>query len=193
MVEVIHEEDEPDSLGGKSAIEVKQTSAALSKNPQIIAETIVFSFLQKQWHPERDIYLTPCIGVDSSSLLVMFYDSENDVLLESTKVPLLAYEGGKMFNLEAVLVAWLTVNYIFLCTGITDGMQFLKADFFNQARNKIEIYQSKLKITNVGISTCENKYVTEDFVSSQFLLERQERINLIQHKRFASKLEREKC
>ena len=193
MVQALNEEDEPDSHRSKSAIEVKQTSAALSKNPQIIAETIVFSFLQKQRHPERDIYLTPCIGVGSSSLLVMFYDSENDVLLESTKVPLLAYEEGMMFNLEAVLVAWLTVNYIFLCTGITDGMQSLKADFFNQARNKIEIYQSKLKITNVGISTCENKYVTEDFVSSQFLLERQERINLIQHKRFASKLEREKC
>ena len=34
--------------------------------------------------------------------------------------------------------------------------------------------------------------VQEDFVSSQFLLDRQERINLIHQKRFASKLETER-
>lgn len=67
-------------------------------------------------------------------------------------------------------------------------LTWVKADFFSQARSKIEIYQSKLKFTNVGKSICENKNVQEDFVSSQFLLDWQERINFVQHKRFASKL-----
>ena len=37
-------EKEPDSPGGKSPIE----ESSLSRNPQLIAETIVFSFLQKK-------------------------------------------------------------------------------------------------------------------------------------------------
>lgn len=40
-------EDPPESPGGKSAVEVKMKTA-LRKNPQIISQTIVFSFLQKK-------------------------------------------------------------------------------------------------------------------------------------------------
>ena len=38
-------EDEPDSPGGKSLVEAKVKSAYLLRNPQLVAESIVFSFL----------------------------------------------------------------------------------------------------------------------------------------------------
>ena len=96
-------EDEPDSPGGKSPEEVKVKSAFLSKNPQLVAESIVFSFLQKKRHPERENFLTPCIGVGSSFMLLMLYDSFHDVLLESAPVPLTLSGSGK-FRIEAIIV-----------------------------------------------------------------------------------------
>lgn len=70
-------------------------------------------------------------------------------------MPVLDQDGTMSSNLEAVNHKL----HFFLCTGITDIMQSLKADFFSQAWSKIDIYQSKLKFTNVGKSTCESKNV----------------------------------
>lgn len=71
-------DEQPDSLDGKSKLKNHWQG-----NPQIIAQTIVFSFLQKKYHPEQDNFLTPCIGIGRTELIVMFYDAEHDVLLES--------------------------------------------------------------------------------------------------------------
>nr|XP_022338513.1 RUN domain-containing protein 1-like isoform X1 [Crassostrea virginica]XP_022338519.1 RUN domain-containing protein 1-like isoform X1 [Crassostrea virginica]XP_022338529.1 RUN domain-containing protein 1-like isoform X1 [Crassostrea virginica] len=108
-------EKEPDSPGGKSPIE----ESSLSRNPQLIAETIVFSFLQKKKtkkkkHPELSHFLIPCVGIASNAMLLMFYDSEHDVFLESSFVPLLSSTCENMFSVEAILVTWLAVNYRFL-------------------------------------------------------------------------------
>jgi hypothetical protein len=149
----------------------------------------VFSFLQKQTYPEKDSFLTPCIGVGGSSMFVVFYDAEKDILLQSSELPLFESEGSGRFNVETVLVAWLTVNYNFLCSGVTTEMQTLKADFFSQAKDKLEIYNSQLKFSNVRNSAGESVEPRGDFVPSQFLLERQERINSIQQRIFLSKLE----
>ena len=72
---------------------------------------MVFSFLQRKTHPERESFLTPCIGIRSSELIVMLYDSENKVLVESSCIPLFR-EGktGCEFSYIAILVTWLTVN-----------------------------------------------------------------------------------
>ena len=126
-------EKEPDSPGGKSPIE----ESSLSRNPQLIAETIVFSFLQKKptkkQHPELSHFLIPCVGIASNAMLLMFYDSEHDVFLESSFVPLLSSTCENMFSVEAILVTWLAVNYRFLWTGLTDEMLQFKAGFFEEA------------------------------------------------------------
>lgn len=144
-------EEKTDSPGGKSPVEVKLKSS-LSKNPQIIAQTIVFSFLQKKAHPERDSFLTPCIGIGSSELLVMFYDSEHDVLLESSSIPLFNDPLSFEFSYSAILVSWFVVNYKFLCTGLPDHIKACKSDFFVQAGEKINIYEEKLAFGNVNSS-----------------------------------------
>jgi hypothetical protein len=121
-----------------------------SANPQIIAESIVFSFLQKQNYPERENFLTPCIGVGYSHLFVVLYDPEHDVLLESCKIPLVKAKDPHKFNLMAVVVSWLAVNYKFLCTGLTEEMMnFNKAEFSEQAQSKLHVYREKLYMGNV--------------------------------------------
>lgn len=124
----------------------------LHRNPQIIAQTIVFSFLQKKKHPERENFLTPCIGIGSTELIVMFYDSEHDVLLESSSVSLFENEFSCEFSFEAILVYWLTVNYKYFCCGIVEKDKKHKSNFFVHAKDKIHIYEDKLKLGNVSNS-----------------------------------------
>lgn len=92
----------------------------LHRNPQINAQTIVFSFLQKKKHPERENFLTPCIGIGSTELIVMFYDSEHDVLLESSSVSLFENELSCEFSFEAILVCWLTEKYKHFFSGLVE-------------------------------------------------------------------------
>lgn len=175
-------EEKTESPGGKSPVEVKTKSTSLSKNPQIIAETVVFSFLQKQTHPERTNFLTPCIAVGSSEMLVMFYDAEHDVLLESSKIPLfeLVEEMPKKVNLVAILVSWLVVNYKYLCSGLTEEMiDSYKAELFSHIKDKKDIYENKLALGNVGISVSskENSRKRETIVRSKYLFKKHQKLS----------------
>lgn len=143
--------DTPETPGEKYPVEVK-LKASLIENPQIIAQTIVFSFLQKKRHPNRDHFLTPCIGIGSSELIVMLYDSEHDVLLESSTIPLFENELSCRFSYCAILVCWLTVNYRYFCSGLTERYKMFKSNFFNIAREKINVYEHKLQFRNVRSS-----------------------------------------
>ncbi|XP_033751797.1 uncharacterized protein LOC117335731 [Pecten maximus] len=153
--------DDPQCPGGKSSEEAKTISSTsiLKRNPQIIAQSVVFSFLQKQTHPLSRHFMFPCIGIGSGGLVVYFYDSEHDVLLESTYIPLLVGPTSledrypSKLNLITILVSWFVVNYKYLCSGLpeslkTDG----KANFFTQAKAKLDIYENCLKAGNVGVS-----------------------------------------
>lgn len=143
--------DTPETPGEKYPVEVK-LKASLIENPQIIAQTIVFSFLQKKRHPNRDHFLTPCIGIGSSKLIVMLYDSEHDVLLESSTIPLFENELSCRFSYCAILVCWLTVNYRYFCSGLTERYKMFKSNFFNIAREKINVYEHKMQFRNARSS-----------------------------------------
>ncbi|XP_069107858.1 uncharacterized protein [Argopecten irradians] len=150
--------NDPESPGGKSSVEVKLKSSSgnLKRNPQIIAQSVVFSFLQKQMHPLSRHFMFPCIGIGSGGLVVYFYDSEHDVLLESTYIPWhvgpTSLEDPAKVNLIAILVSWFVVNYKYLCSGLPESLKTdCKADFFTHAKAKLEIYKNCLKAGNVGV------------------------------------------
>ena len=146
VVEPLDEQPEtPKTPGGKSPVEVK-LKTTLKKTPQIFAQTIVFSFLQKKKHPERENFLTPCIGIGTSELIVMFYDSEHDVLLESSTISLFENEFSCEFFYCAILVCWLTVNYQYFCSGLVEKY---KSKFFDIDKGKITVYEEKLQFQNV--------------------------------------------
>ena len=50
---------------------------------QVIAQTIVFAFLQKQRRPLWKYFLLPTIITNNQGFKIFFYDPESDILLES--------------------------------------------------------------------------------------------------------------
>ena len=119
--------------------------------PQIISQAIVFSFLQNQQGSQQKKSLIPTIGVSSTELVVYFYDSENDVLLQSAPF---FFNQGADNRIMAILVAWLVVNYEHLCDGLIDILKNTvpKANFTNICdKTALEIYKSDLMHGGVGM------------------------------------------
>ncbi|XP_069124167.1 uncharacterized protein [Argopecten irradians] len=141
-----------DSPGGQYSSDKKKNPFHTFRNDQIIAETVVFSFLQKQYHPENSHFLCPCIGVTRTALVFYFYDSEYDILLESSRIPLLDSETD--INLLAIITSWLVVNYKYLSSGLPETLQNSEsAGFFCHAEEKIEKYRNHLKFGNVELTS----------------------------------------
>nr|XP_022345589.1 uncharacterized protein LOC111138078 [Crassostrea virginica] len=136
-------EDDQECSDGKAQMK-NRTCSDLSRNAQLVAETIVFSFLQKKRHPERSNFLTTCIGIAKSCLVIMLYDSEHGVLLESSLIPLMSATCSNKFSVDAILVTWLALNYKYLCTGLTEEMLHCKANFFEQAKKTIDVQYIKI-------------------------------------------------
>lgn len=163
----------------------------MSKNGQVIAETIVFSFLQRQTHPEWSSFLTPCVAVGGLNMLVMFYDCEHDVLLESSMIPLFettetSEETPRRINMAAILVSWLVANYKYFCSGLTKDMKVTyKADFFTQMRNKVDIYEKKMSFGNVGTSDCSRlkSRKRERVVRNEYLYEKHSKLSKMMFER----------
>ncbi|KAK3087558.1 hypothetical protein FSP39_007518 [Pinctada imbricata] len=183
IIETVEEESESsDSL---SPVDTKIKSSTLSRNSRLIAETVVFSFLQKQTNPERDHFLTPCVGISNCEMIVLFYDSEHDVLLESSRIPILdqsEHGQSNRLNFAAIVVSWFVVNYKYLCSGLTDDMiSTYKADFLLQARDKIHVYETKLTLGNVDMSSNKpNKtHSSEEVATSLYLYKRHNKLSKI--------------
>ncbi|XP_069141160.1 uncharacterized protein [Argopecten irradians] len=127
--------------------------ASLKLNQQMIAEVIVFSFLNKKLHPCSESYLVPCLGSCGTDLVVYLYDAQHDVLLESCQFELRNKTTGAL-NLVTIIVTWLVVNYRYTCTGLTPYMM-KKSNFFTSAKEKLQVYQEDLKFGCVGLSEAE--------------------------------------
>ncbi|XP_069139770.1 uncharacterized protein [Argopecten irradians] len=152
-VSIVEREDTNEqSHEEKNPVEV---STSLERNQQIIAQCVVFSFLQRQNRPLSNHFLFPYIGVKGSNLIIYIYDSEHDVLLQSSTIPVLVSNGRNSrpkVNLTAILVSWLAVN----CQHLSDGLpETLKskdkvAEFLLQVKDRIDIYEELLKSGDVG-------------------------------------------
>ncbi|OWF52112.1 uncharacterized protein LOC110448198 isoform X2 [Mizuhopecten yessoensis] len=124
----------------------KRRTSSIRLKDEIFAETIVFSFLQKQFHPYRGHHLYPCIAVNNSDQVVYFYDSHQDVLLESSPVPLFDRETGK-FQFATIILAWLVVNHKCLCDGLPSDLACKKSGFFEC--KKIDVFREDLHLGQV--------------------------------------------
>ncbi|XP_033725780.1 uncharacterized protein LOC117315619 [Pecten maximus] len=134
-------------LGGNEA---KIRHVDLSRNQQIISQTIVFSFLQKQRHPDSNNFLFPCIGAAHEGMVVYFYDSQKDILLESSFIPFMSVEGK--VNVHAILASWFAVNYKYLSSGIPCSKSHDdKSAFLSHVKEKLGIYEHNLKFGNLGV------------------------------------------
>ena len=137
--------------------DVNEHSDLLSVSSQIIAETIVFAFLQKKNNPAFENYLIPTIGISKKTIVFYMYDPEYDFLLESPQFDIFHMEN---LSYPVVLALWLILNYKTFCTGITEAMweRNYTADVLSGVTNNIKIiYKDHLQFGNCGIGTKKPK------------------------------------
>lgn len=134
-----------ESLSISSSTEIKSSKTFSDADiSQIIAQTIVFSFYQRKKNKEKlKNYLIPGIGISTKSLVVFFYECEEDVLLLTDSLDLTARCDSEM-NIGAVVFLWLTLNYKLFCSGITEEMKKYKADFFVEAGKLLDVYRNEV-------------------------------------------------
>ena len=139
-VDITCNKDESDEK--KSQLDLEE----LDIDMQMLAETIVFSFLQKRKHPNYEHFLIPCIGISRSQVVFCFYDSEKDVLLRSKCMNLYVRTKSKYELIpETILALWLVLNYKHLGSGLSDTLlKAPKANFFQLACDTLDIYKNEL-------------------------------------------------
>ena len=114
-----------------------------------IARAIVFSFLQGKLHPEWKTSMIPTIGLSQSELIVYFYDHKNDVLLKTING--LNFKEAGENRIKAILVAWLVINYKYLCSGFVDNLSTApKANFFEACKDMLDLYRNNIRHGGVG-------------------------------------------
>lgn len=147
--------DSAGSPGFRSGMEVKKsfTDADLPSF-QIISQCIVFSFLQRKLHPENKNSLIPTVGISATELVVYFYDCTNDILLQSLKS--FSFEKAGVKRIQAVIVAWLIVNYKYLSDGFVEILTTVpKANFHKVCKDSLHVYENQMK--QGGVERCESK------------------------------------
>ncbi|XP_060597177.1 uncharacterized protein LOC132751084 [Ruditapes philippinarum] len=104
--------NEESMTGNQLADEVRSVSKFPSKRrEQIIAQTIVFSFLQKKEENSYENYLIPCVGVVKNYVSFFMYDCENDILLESAQIKLMSVQGGDILETGVLALKKLNTTY----------------------------------------------------------------------------------
>ena len=115
---------------------------------QIISQCICFSFLQGKRHPEYTNTLIPSIGISCSDVMIFFYDSKHDKLLQCATFSL--FERNKStLKISSIIGLWLALNYKVFSSSSPSISAFVEtlpsADFFVVAKEKLNIYRSNLQ------------------------------------------------
>lgn len=169
--------DEPTARNGSNKMKIKSQEKLLEHREQMVAQTIVYSFLQQKKHPERKTFLTPFLGISKQHAIFFFYDCKHDMLLESSRFDLQV--PGLGVEKSTLLALWLTLNYKYLCSGITVAIKEsgFTADFENHAKEKMEIYRNSLRLGCVS-SSYMNEYFSTGHTSTDWNIKRSEPIDV---------------
>ncbi|XP_052713496.1 uncharacterized protein LOC128187244 [Crassostrea angulata] len=155
-----------DSPGGKTITEVKQALPEHTLS-QAIAQTIVFSLVQKQKHPDFLHHMIPNIVISPEKLEIMMYDSDNDVLLCSNPILLFNLDLPENRTLidETVVIIWMVLHYRIFCTGLNKAKPYLlercESNFRRLVASKWDIYSKSLKCCVPGFPSVENWPISE--------------------------------
>lgn len=135
-----------DSPGGKTISE-----GAKGSEDQAIAQTIVFSLLQRQNHPSFQHHLIPNIVITPTEFRVYMYDAVKDILLSSLSLKIFDPKFESL-QIESVVILWMVLHYRIFCAGIKVNElkeEFKKIDiqahFRKIAESKWDIYSKSLK------------------------------------------------
>ncbi|XP_052680844.1 uncharacterized protein LOC128161572 [Crassostrea angulata] len=138
---------EEDCTGGKTMTEVKVKAVGTSE--RALAQTIVFSLLQRQRHPNFRTSLTPNILFSPDFIQIIMYDAVNDVLLCSNFIDLFNVNADGHLSSEAVVTLWLVLHYRIFCCGLhfKDNVEaeIFKSNFHSLTKEKWNVYTKHLK------------------------------------------------
>lgn len=135
----------PEIPRGQSSVDAESSDMCTNVESQLIAQTIVYSFLQKKKHPECNNFLIPSIAISKTSVIFYMYDSKNDVLLKSAVFPI--FKRDKTINTVTVLAIWFVLNYKYLCSGFSEEHienHVKKSRFFEMTDSLLPIYKNEL-------------------------------------------------
>ncbi|XP_045184134.2 uncharacterized protein LOC123542376 [Mercenaria mercenaria] len=104
------------------------------------AQAIVFGFYQNRHHSGK--LLVPSIGISKEKIVFRFYDSVNDVLLETRALDLCSYE--KNLSLHAVVLIWLTLNYRYFLSDTPESLEPYTSQFHRVFQSYIPTYRSNV-------------------------------------------------
>lgn len=126
-----------------AAVEVKLDKIPNSALRQMLAQTVVFSFLSfNRSNGLLKHSLVPSIGISKETLVVHMYDSVNDVLLASCQLDLFSPQG---LHIRAVLLLWLVLNYKLFSTGVPDAFKQYSSNFHQKlGPDFLKIYQTEV-------------------------------------------------
>lgn len=151
--DVDDEENSPEgnSPGGKTISEVKISLSQSAEN-QAIAQTIVFSFIQRKRHPEFSNFLIPNILISPQEFRIIMYDSVNDILICSVPLPIFQPYPSKSLEIASIIILWMVLHYRIFCEGTGTltreravDMNKIQANFKERAKEKLELYINALK------------------------------------------------
>lgn len=105
--------------------EDKLKTFSKSDRNQMLAQTITFAFLKQKG-------LIPLIGLASSYIKLHFYDCEKDILLRCNTLDYIQQRVDGLFDVEVIVMLWLTLNYQLFCTGVPEGLEKYQAFFHEE-------------------------------------------------------------
>ncbi|XP_078321494.1 uncharacterized protein LOC144621701 [Crassostrea virginica] len=158
MTEIEEGEEKKTSPGGKSIVEVKQVLPE-KEYEQALAQTIVFSLLQKKEHPEFKHHMIPNIVISPKEVEVLLYDAENDILLCGNRFRLFVEKNSERLTLfdYSIVFLWMVLNYKIFCSfSKTETLKHYKSNFPIFAAGKWEIYKNDLKSNVAHFNAVEN-------------------------------------
>lgn len=145
------------SPGKRNIIEVKtsKTKDDLQSMNQAIAQTIVFSFLQKKALP--NLSFIPNILISPKEFRIIMYDVGNDILLCSG--PLAIFCKRKLKK-KSIIMLWMVLHYELFLEDVKprfeeNGLDMRKfnAKFKKRAKDKIDVYLNDLEFATRNIQS----------------------------------------
>lgn len=151
---------------------------------QALAQTIVFSWIQRKRHPERSNHMVPNIVISPKQFKIMMYDAGKDVFLVSTFIDLFTDEKCTKLSSNAVIVLWMVLHNRLFCTGFDSRvdsslLEKLKSDFITIVDDKLGTYSDSLEFF-VSKFNPEKKPALNDSLNSGHLIDLFERFEGVQ-------------
>ncbi|XP_022333863.2 uncharacterized protein LOC111130887 [Crassostrea virginica] len=156
----------------KSIVTVKQVLPE-KEYEQALAQTIVFSLLQKKEHPALKHHMIPNIVISPKEVEVLLYDAENDILLCGNRFRLFVEKNSERVTLfdYSIVFLWMVLNYKIFCSfSKTETLKRYKSNFPIFAAGKWEVYENNLKSNVAHFNAVENSPNVQFFLQTSVKL-----------------------